>query len=83
MAYKKNKKKPKMYRGKKKYSFVDRMSYYGDKANSGKTIKEQDYAYGYLDGMRGIQGNSVGTKEGEAGNRAGLRFWSRLTRIKL
>lgn len=81
MAYKKNKKKPKMYR--KKYSFSDRMSYYKNKANSGKTIKEQDYAYGYLDGMRGIQGNSVGTKDGEAGNKAGLRFWLKLTNIKL
>ena len=72
----------KNYKSRKRYSFVDRMSYYEKKANFGKNIKEQDYAYGYLDGMRGIQGNTVGTKEGKAGNEAGLRFWSKLTKVK-
>ena len=83
MAYKKNKKKPKMYRGKKKYSYVDRHSYYGKKAEFGKTAKEQDFALGYLDGMRGVRGNIAGTDAGEAGNAAGLRFWSRLKSVKI
>ena len=40
---------------KRKYSFLDRMNYYTNKANHGKTLKVHDYAYGYLDGMRGIE----------------------------
>lgn len=67
----------------KKYSFVERMDYYEKKANRGKTVKEQDFAYGYLDGMRGISGNMVGTKEGENGNKAGLRFWHKMTKTKI
>ena len=73
----------KNYKSRKKYSMVDRLKYYGEKANHGKTLKQQDYAYGYLDGVRGIKGNQTGTKACEAGNEAGLRFWSRLTRVKL
>ena len=80
MAFNRNKKKPKMYR--KKYSYLDRKSYYQEKANSGKTIKEQDYAYGYLDGMRGIVGRNE-TESEKAGNNAGLRFWSKLTKTKI
>ena len=86
MAYKKNKKKPKMYRGKKryrKYSFFDRDEYYQKKAMSGKTDKERDFAYGYLDGMRGVQSNLEESKACQAGNKAGLRFWSNLKLTKI
>ncbi|MBR2335008.1 MAG: hypothetical protein IKA62_02145 [Clostridia bacterium] len=80
MAYKK---KSKIYRRRKKFSYSDRFSYYGKKAEYGKTAKEQDYAMGYLDGMRGVRGNIAGTDAGEAGNEAGLRFWSKLKSIKI
>ena len=81
MAYKKNYSRRK--RAMKKYSFIDRHNYYQEKANNGKTIKEQDFAYGYLDGMNGVQGNVAGTKEGRAGNDAGLRFWSKMIKKKI
>ena len=91
MAYKKNytykRRNEKNYNHRKspmkKYSFIDRMNYYDHKANYGKTAKEQDYAYGYLDGMRGVRGNNTGTDACEAGNKAGLRFWDKITKIKL
>ena len=74
--------KNKNFKKRKKYSYLDRMSYYEKKAYSGKTIREQDYAYGYLDGMRGIIGRNETASE-KAGNDAGLRFWSRLTKTEL
>ena len=83
MAYKKNKKKSNSYKRKKKYSYADRHSYYAKKADYGKTAKEQDYAMGYLEGMRGVRGNIAGTDAGEAGNEAGLRFWSKLKSVKI
>ena len=83
MAYKKNYKKFKTSKGKKKYSYADRHSYYAKKAEYGKTAKEQDYALGYLEGMRGVRGNIAGTDAGEAGNVAGLRFWAKLKTFKI
>ena len=67
----------------KKYSFVERMNYYDEKASRGKTVKEQDFAIGYLQGMRGIVDNRLGTDSGEAGNKAGLRFWHKMTKTKI
>ena len=79
-AKSKNFKKKKSY---KKYSFLDRMSYYENKLNNGKTRKEQDYAYGFLSGMRGIRDSRIDTDSGKAGNDAGLRFWHKLTKFKI
>ena len=68
---------------KKKYSLTDRHAYYAKKAQYGKTSKEQDYAMGYLDGMRGIRNTKIGTDAGDAGNAAGLRFWNKLIKKKI
>lgn len=81
MAYKKNYKRRK--KSMKKYSFNDRYDYYERMANKGKTIYDQEYAYGYLDGMRGVKGTVVGTEACRAGNDAGLRFWSKMTQKKI
>ena len=66
----------------KKYSFLDRKAYYQEKAYKGKTIEQQDYAYGYLSGMEGAVDNRIGTKAEKAGNNAGLRFWNKLVNKK-
>ena len=70
-------------RFRKKYSFLDRKAYYTEKANKGKTVKQQDYAYGYLSGMEGVVDSRIGTKAEKAGNEAGLRFWSKLVNKKI
>ena len=75
MAYKKTRRK--------KYSFSERKSYYTEKANHGKTVAQQDYAYGYLSGMDGVIDNRLGTKAEKAGNEAGLRFWRKLINKKI
>ena len=67
----------------KKYSYVERMNYYSEKANRGKTVKEQDFAIGYLSGMRGVIDHTLGTDAGDAGNEAGLRFWNKIVKIKV
>ena len=85
MAKKKNKNGTKKYSPKKykKYSYLDRMSYYENKANHGQTNSEQSYAYGYLDGMRGIKVHPSVSEPEKVGNKAGLSFWSKLTKTKL
>ena len=77
MAYKKNKKKPKMYRGKKKYSYNERLTYHASKssniwhgANSAEEalslFKRKDFAYsqGYVDAATGSEQHSSVTKYG-------------------
>ena len=67
----------------KKYSYNDRAKYYENKALGGATRKEQDFAYGYLDGLNGKIVHTNSSKEEKRGNDAGLRFWDKIRRIKI
>ena len=67
----------------KKYSYIDRANYYENKASKGATRKEQDFAYGYLDGLRGVKVHPDSSEHEKNGNNAGLRFWNRMTRTKI
>ena len=79
-TYGKSKNPSKKY---KKFSFLDRYTYYQNKANNGATRKEQDFAYGYLDGMRGIRIHPDSSEHEKSGNTAGLRFWGKMTQKKI
>ena len=84
MAYKKYYRRKNYKKNKRKgYSYIDRMEHYQKKANNGKSAREQDYAYGYISGMRGVVDNRIGTEAEKKGNNAGLRFWEKLTKVKI